>query len=74
MKKYVQIRYNTQVKSGEDFHWRLIIDGVETLVHSIKVNVPTWTTQDFIENVGEKWHISCLCDEVIIVNNHAQLY
>lgn len=60
----VKIRYNTQV--NDDFlYWRVVIEGVERLASDIRVNVPTFTTKDFIEEVGMKHHITCEANELI---------
>lgn len=39
--------------------WRLICDGEETLVSDIVITSKTRTTKDYIENLGNKYHISC---------------
>jgi len=60
----VKIRYNTQV--NDDFiYWRVVVEGVERLASDIKINVPTFTTKDFIEEVGMKHHITCEANELI---------
>ena len=56
--KTYQIRYNTQSTNDSD-RWRLINDGEEILVSDIIINTQTKTTKDFIEGVGEKWHVTC---------------
>jgi hypothetical protein len=55
----VKIRYNTNAKSEDALHWRVLIDGVEHLASNIIVNCMSYTTRDQIEGVGEKWHITC---------------
>ena len=55
----VKIRYNTNAKSEDALHWRVLIDGVEHLASNIIVNCISYTTRDHIEGVGEKWHITC---------------
>lgn len=55
----VKIRYNTNAKSEDTLHWRVLIDGVEHLASNIIVNCMSYTTRDQIEGVGEKWHITC---------------
>jgi|Laugresu1bdmlbsd_1035121.scaffolds.fasta_scaffold51484_2 hypothetical protein len=55
----VKIRYNTNAKSDEDLHWRVLINGVEHLASNVVINCLSYTTKDIIEGVGEKWHISC---------------
>lgn len=56
--KTYQIRYNTQSKNDSD-RWRLITDGTEVLVSDIIINTQTKTTKDHIENVGDKYHVTC---------------
>lgn len=57
----VKIRFNTYFKEG-DLHvkeWRVIVNGVENFCNHVTVNCPSQTTKDFIEGIGDKWHISC---------------
>jgi hypothetical protein len=64
MKSKIQIRYNTDV--NDDFlYWRVLVDGVENLASDIKINVPSYSTKDFIEGVGMKHHVSCESDNVV---------
>ncbi len=56
--KTYQIRFNTNSKTEED-RWRLVCDGEETLVSNIVIDAKTYTTKDFIQGVGDKWHVSC---------------
>lgn len=56
--KIYQIRYNTQSKSKND-RWRLLCDGEEILVSEIKIKSKVYTTEDFIEGVGLKYHVTC---------------
>lgn len=56
-KKY-HIRYNTQSSSEKD-RWRLIDGNKENLVSNIIIDSQTKTTKDFIEGVGDKYHITC---------------
>lgn len=53
-----QIRYNTQSKDDSN-RWRLLCGGQEIQVSDIIINSQTKTTKDYIEGVGEKWHVSC---------------
>lgn len=55
----VKIRYNTNAKSEDTLHWRVLIDGIEHLASNVVINCRCYTTNDIIEGVGEKWHISC---------------
>lgn len=51
----VQLRYNT-ASDGEQLAWRLIIDGTEHLVNSIRVTATCVTTRDWIEEAGTYKH------------------
>ena len=56
--KTYQIRFNTQ-STDDSNRWRLIDDGKEILVSDIIIDAKTYTTKDYIEGVGDKWHVSC---------------
>ncbi len=56
--KTYQIRYNTNSTDNSQ-NWRLICDGKETLVSDIIITSKTRTTKDYIENLGNKYHITC---------------
>ena len=60
----VKIRYNTAV-SDDFLYWRILLEGQERLASEIIINVKTYTTKDFIENVGMKHHITCEANEVV---------
>ena len=53
-----QIRYYT-TSTDDSNRWRLLCNGKEIQVSDIIINAETKTTKDFIEGVGEKWHITC---------------
>ena len=61
----VNIRYNTNAAEGDILHWRVVIDGIEYLASDVEVNTKLWTTKDFIEGIGWKWHITCESDTII---------
>jgi hypothetical protein len=75
MKKIVKIRYNTNYPAKSDLKWRLLIDGLESLVDDIHIFCESKTTTDVIydeqKNMITKYHISCEADsvEIIEVNN-----
>jgi hypothetical protein len=53
-----QIRFNTE-SNGQDFCWRLMLDGEEIIVESVKIEAPVFTSRDWIEPVNKfKHHIS----------------
>lgn len=58
MKTY-KIRFNT-ASTTEDVRWRLIPnDGEEILVSDIFIDGEVFTTKDYLDDVGYKWHITC---------------
>ena len=64
MKNEVKIRYNHD--AGESpLKWRLVVNGVESIAEEIQLLLPSYTTSDFIEGVGQKYHISCQPDLII---------
>lgn len=63
----IKIRYNTNAKSNNELHWRVLIDGIEHLASNVQINTHCYTTKDEIEGVGTKWHISCKSDSVVWV-------
>jgi uncharacterized membrane protein len=56
--KNYQIRYNTQ-STDDSNRWRLVSDGNEILVSNIIIDSNVKTTKDFIEGIGDKYHITC---------------
>lgn len=58
MAKEVKIRFNTTA-GDSNLKWRVVIDGNEHLASTVDVRVPSTTTQDYIDGVGEKWHVTC---------------
>jgi len=52
-----QIRFNTN-SDNDTNRWRLICDDEEKLVSKIYIDSETFTTKDYIDGVGEKWHIT----------------
>ena len=67
-----RIRYNTNAKDDTNC-WRIIReDGNEVLVDKIDIQVPTFTTKDWIEEVnGYKYHLSCIGSLVMSTGNKA---
>lgn len=56
----IQIRFNTdrEKKDGALPPWRVLIDGVEYLATDVRVETPTWTSEDVLPTGIKKWHIS----------------
>jgi hypothetical protein len=74
----VDIRFNTAYPEKSKFEWRVLVDGKENLVNTIRCEVPTFSSKTFIEGHGMKWHMSAIANQVIIqehINNviHAQI-
>ena len=55
--KTYQIRFNTQ-STNDSNRWRLISDEEEILVANIYIDAQTYTTKDYIDGLGDKWHIT----------------
>jgi hypothetical protein len=55
----VKIRYKTDAEPQHILQWRVVIDGQEFHASNVIINCMSYTTRDFIEGVGEKWHITC---------------
>lgn len=56
--KTYKVRYNTDSTSDEN-RWRLLEGETEILVSNIIINTTVKTTKDYIEGIGEKFHITC---------------
>ena len=73
MKKRLQIkiRFNTNYKEEDTQtkEWRVIVNGVENFCNHVTVNCPSKTSKDFIEGVGNKWHISCEANSIEYVQD-----
>lgn len=67
--KKVDIRFNTNFPSKSKYEWRVLIDGVETLVNNVKLEVPCYTTSSFIEGHGMKWHLSAESNNIEFDNS-----
>jgi uncharacterized membrane protein len=67
MKKKYLIRYNTQ-STDDHNRWRLLDGETEILVSDIIVDTKVQTSKDYIEGVGDKFHISC--EGVLIIKNN----
>lgn len=60
----VNVRFNTDYPSKSKFAWRVIQDGKETLVNDVRFEIPCFTTAEFIEGLGMKYHVSADAKEV----------
>lgn len=70
-KLQVRIRFNTHYKEGDAStkEWRVLVNGFENFCNHVQVNCPSQTSKDFIEGVGQKWHISCIASHVEYVKD-----
>ncbi|MGE0637091.1 MAG: hypothetical protein AB7G44_09795 [Bacteroidia bacterium] len=65
MKHTVKIRFNTEC-SDNRLYWRVLFDGVEHLAENIFINVPVYTSGDFLADKNQtKHHISCVSDNLV---------
>jgi hypothetical protein len=68
----VRIRYNTE-SDGKQLLWRLLLDGAEHLVNSVKIETPCQTTTDWLEDKQcYKHHVSVYDCEVYIDDDTAE--
>lgn len=70
----VKIRYNTLATGGDSLRWRVIIDEAEYLVENIRIEVPSYTTEDYVFDAFRneyvtKFHISCECSSFGMVGD-----
>lgn len=54
----VNVRFNTDYPTKSQFAWRVISEGKETLVNDVRFEIPCFTTAEFIEGLGMKYHLS----------------
>jgi hypothetical protein len=62
--KKVDIRFNTNFPTKSQYEWRVLINGVETLVNNVRIETPCYTTSTFIEGQGMKWHLSTEAESI----------
>jgi hypothetical protein len=57
----IKVRFNTAFQEADDpsLKWRVLENGQEKLAREIIINVPSWTSHDFLQSGIEKWHITC---------------
>lgn len=65
----VQIRYNTNFPKTSTKKWRVIIDNIQHLVDDVRIETPTWTSEDVVTgddgNPIVKYHISTECSDCV---------
>ena len=61
----VKIRFNTNYNPNDGSkEWRVLINGFENFCNHVAIKCASKTTKDFIEGVGDKWHISCEASDI----------
>lgn len=57
----VLIRFNTDFIHGTapSKEWRVLVNREEKLCNNVIVRCSSRTSKNFIEGVGDKWHIQC---------------
>lgn len=57
----VLIRFNTEFINGNPHskEWRVLVNREEKLCNNVIVRCSSRTSKNFIEGVGDKWHIQC---------------
>ena len=75
-KQEVKIRFNTNFKEGDTAakEWRVLVEGKENFCNHVQVNCPSFTSRDFIEGVGQKWHISCKASTIEYVKDGSGVF
>lgn len=68
-KQKINIRYNTNYPEKSKYPWRVIADGKEHLVNDVRIEPPSYTTAEFIEGLGMKYHITT--DGVLTISESA---
>ncbi len=65
MKHTIKIRFNTECTDNR-LYWRVLIDGAEHLAENVFINVPVFTSGDFLPEKNQiKHHISCESDILV---------
>ena len=69
-KLLVKIRFNTNYKPDDGSkEWRVLVNGFENFCNHVIINCPSKTSKDFIEGVGDKWHITCEANSIEYVKD-----
>lgn len=73
-KLLIKIRFNTNYKPHDGSkEWRVLVNGFENFCNNVIINCSSSTTKDFIDGVGDKWHISCIASKIEYVKDETQL-
>jgi hypothetical protein len=61
--KKINIIFNTDYPLQSNLEWKVFIDGIENLVNEFMCETPTYSSSEFIEGSGMRWHISTFANE-----------
>ena len=75
-KQLVKIRFNTNYKESDTSskEWRVLVNGIEHFCNHVQVNCASHTSKDFIEGVGQKWHISCEANNIEYIKDNSAVF
>jgi hypothetical protein len=75
-KQEVKIRFNTGFSAADPGtkEWRVLINGKEHFCNHVQVNCPSYTSNDLIEGVGQKWHISCQAGQIEFIKDTSRQF
>lgn len=61
----IKIRFNTNYQgNNNELPWRVIINDKEFYASNVIINTMSKTTKDYIDGVGEKFHINCVATRI----------
>lgn len=60
----VNIRFNTDYPTKSKYAWRVLFDGKQELVNEVRFEIPSFTTSEFIEGLGMKYHLSADAERI----------
>ncbi|HXS38018.1 MAG TPA: hypothetical protein VN721_15045 [Flavipsychrobacter sp.] len=70
----VKIRFNTNYKPNDGSkEWRVLVNGYENFCNHVTIKCASKTTKDYIEGVGDKWHITCEASDVEYIKDEELL-
>ncbi len=74
-KTLVKIRFNTKYSptDPQSKEWRVIVSGLENFCNHITIHCPSHTSKDYIEDVGDKWHITCEAEQISYIPDETTL-
>lgn len=56
----IKIRFNTEKARSDPAApaWRVLVDGVERLAESVRMDTEMWTSEDVLPSGETKWHLT----------------